>query len=218
MSQQRRDWISLTQCKESWVGVTLGSLLQVHEVSISSGSGMLFLFVTRQYRVVNIFYGAEWHCRELTTLFVKYIVLLTVSNMISWRDGEMRGRYLKCIALSQRIFSETRSSYSDSDLGDDLSAPVYFFSLSTCFQGVLHKTESLKAWCNFHIFSVPLAFCSVGSMKDTLRVEEWMNLLDSVSALKLGLYCTLLQYFTWNPGKHELMAEGCSPWLAWLQI
>lgn len=38
-----------------------------------------------------------------------------------------------------------------------------------------------------------------------------MNLLDSVSALELGLYCTLLQYFTWNPKKHELMIEGCSP-------
>lgn len=124
----------------------------------------------------------------------------------------MRGRYLKCIAISQRIFSETRSSYSDSDLGDDLSTSVIFsFSLSTCFQGVLHKTESLKAWCNFHIFSVSLAFCSVGSMKDTFRIEEWMNLLGSVSALKLGLYCTLLQYFTWKPGKHELMPEGCSP-------
>lgn len=85
----------------------------------------------------------------------------------------MRGRYIKCIAISQRIFSETRSSYSDSDLGDDLSTSVIFsFSLSICFQGVLHKTESLKAWCNFHIFSVPLAFCSVGSMKDTLRIEE----------------------------------------------
>lgn len=83
------------------------------------------------------------------------------------------GRYLKCIALSQRIFSETRSSYSDSDLGDDLSTSAIFsFSLSTCFQGVLPKTESLKAWCNFHIFSVSLAFCSVGSMKDTLRTEE----------------------------------------------
>lgn len=122
--------------------------------------------------------------------------------MISQRDVEMMGRCLKFIAINKRIVSETRSSYSDSELEDNLSTSVIFsFYLSTCFWGVLHKTESLKAWCNFYMFSVSLAFCSVGSMNETLRIEEWMNSLDSVPALKLGLYYILFAIFpmgTWE--------------------